>query len=196
MVLFRAAPEGVRPPGHAVDAWAAAGPFAGTLREIVHAFKYEGHWSLARPLGALVRAAGAPLLDAADMVVPVPLHPSRRRQRGFNQAEALARWLGPPVVAALRRRAHAPPQASLPLAARRRNVRGAFALAERELIFGWTSLRLGVAPGRLRAASVVLVDDVATSGATLEACAAVLKEAGVRRVAALTVAQAPPPPTR
>ncbi|MCL4813007.1 MAG: ComF family protein [Vicinamibacteraceae bacterium] len=189
-----AAPGSACPPG--LDAWAAAGPFEGTLREIVHAFKYDGRWSLARPLATLMRQAGGPLLEACDIVVPVPLHPSRRRARGFDQAEALARGLGRPVVAALARHVRTRPQASLPLEARRRNVSGAFGLAGRELTVGWRSYRAGVAVARLRGVSMVLVDDVATSGSTLEACAAVLRGAGAARVTALTVARALPPRPR
>ena len=81
----------------------AIGAYDGALRAIVHALKYDGRRSLARPLAALMRERGADVLAGADVVVPVPLHPSRRRERGFNQAADLARTSGPPCRAALAR---------------------------------------------------------------------------------------------
>src|SRR5712664_1355101 len=86
-----------------VDRARAIGAYDGALRAVVHALKYEGRRSLARPLGALMRHRGADMLDGAACVVPVPLHPSRRRERGFNQAVDLAGHLEVPVVTALRR---------------------------------------------------------------------------------------------
>ncbi|HSJ99317.1 MAG TPA: double zinc ribbon domain-containing protein, partial [Myxococcota bacterium] len=68
----------------------AAGAYSGALREIIHAFKYEGRQSLARPLAARMREAARAVLDGADAVVPVPLHRARLRERGFNQALLLA----------------------------------------------------------------------------------------------------------
>ena len=156
----------------------SAGRYDGSLRDIVHAFKYEKRRVLAAPLAALMREAGAELLGGADAVVPVPLHPWRLWQRGFNQADDLARHLGPPVWRILRRRRHGPPQASLPAGRRHANVRDAYALGH-------------LARYRdIRACTVVLVDDVMTTGATMEACARVLVEEGARRVGALTVARA------
>lgn len=162
-----------------------AGEYEGTLRDILHAFKYDGHRSLARPLGALLRTAGGDLLREADCVVPVPLHVARRIHRGFNQAEALARELEAPVVHALWRRHATAPQTGLDATARRHNVRGAFVvspLLSRRSRVRWLAGR-----------TVVLVDDVRTTGATLNACAAVLFDAGARDVRALTVARAAPP---
>jgi len=158
-----------------LDRARAIGAYDGALRSIVHALKYEGRRTLARPLGALMRRHGGDLLDGAACVIPVPLHPSRRRQRGFNQAADLARHLGLPVVAGLRRVRPTPTQTGLPAAQRHKNVRDAFAA---------TSASRG-----LRDSIVVLVDDVCTTGATLEACARVLKQAGVREVRALTAAR-------
>lgn len=152
----------------------AIGPYEGSLRAIVHALKYGGRRSLARPLGVLLARAGADLLDGADVVVPVPLHASRKRSRGFNQAAELAHHLGLPVNHALRRVRATPSQIDLPAARRHANVRDAFALRRR---------------ARVRGATVVLVDDVSTTGATLDACARVLTEAGAREVRALTVAR-------
>ena len=161
--------------GRVVDRARAVGAYDGTLRSIIHAIKYDARRSLARPLGALMRERGADLLERAVCAIPVPLHPSRRRSRGFNQAADLARHLGVPVVAALRRIEATRPQTDLPAAERHRNVRGAFALTR--------------AGRTLSGSIVVLVDDVSTTGATLEACARVLKECGVAEVRALTAAR-------
>ena len=160
---------------HAVDCAAAIGDYEGSLRDIIHALKYEGRRSIAPPLGALMRSAGAELLRGADVVVPVPLHPRRERSRGFNQADDLARALGVPVRPLLRRIRYTTSQIELPKDDRHRNVHDAFALADK--------------PKGLSPHVVVLVDDVSTTGATLEACALVLKAAGAKEVRALTAAR-------
>lgn len=160
---------------HAVDCAAAIGEYEGSLRDIIHALKYEGRRSIAPPLGALMRSAGADLLRGADVVVPVPLHPRRERSRGFNQADDLARALGVPVRPLLRRNRYTTSQIELPKDERHRNVRDAFALSDK--------------PKGLSPQVVVLVDDVSTTGATLEACASVLKAAGAKEVRALTAAR-------
>ncbi len=160
----------------------AAGPYEGALRDILHAFKYGGRRTLSAPLAALMAAHGAAVLDGADCVVPVPLHWRRRFRRGFNQAARLARGLGLPVVSALVRTRDTRSQTELPAAQRHRNVRGAFRLARRGIL--WRR------PVDLRGLTIVLVDDVATTGATLEACARVLEQAGAREVRALTAARA------
>ncbi|MCA1558776.1 MAG: hypothetical protein LC753_16435 [Acidobacteria bacterium] len=129
---------------------------------------------MARPLSAMLRRHGSDLLQGEMIIVPVPLHRSRRRARGFNQAAELARHLGCPVYHALRRVRATPSQTDLPAGRRHANVRGAFALARRTSV---------------RGKCVVLVDDVSTTGATLEACARVLREAGARDVRALTAAR-------
>ncbi|MEQ1731297.1 MAG: phosphoribosyltransferase family protein [Vicinamibacterales bacterium] len=129
-------------------------------------------------------AAGHDLLDDAACTIPVPLHPIRRVTRGFNQARLLARRLPLPVMPALWRIRATQPQESLSAAARQRNVRGAFRLSA--LLSARTRARF--VEGRI----VVLIDDVRTTGATLEHCAAVLKDAGAREVRALTVAVAQP----
>lgn len=164
----------------AISRWRAAGEYERPLREIVHAFKYDDRRSLARPLGRMLRAAAGDVLDEAACVVPVPLHPWRRFRRGFNQATLVARSLDRPVVHALWRRHRTPPQAGLGRDERARNVRGAFTMSpvlsrrlRERLVVGQT---------------VVLVDDVRTTGATLEACADVLLHAGAAAVRALTVA--------
>jgi ComF family protein len=165
----------------AVDLGGAVGAYEGALRDVIHALKYEGRRTLARPLGQLMAAYGARLLDGADCAVPVPLHRRRRRARGFNQAAELARALGLPVVDALVRVRATSSQTDLPAAQRHRNVRGAFRAA------GAGFLRRGRAAVGGR--TIVLVDDVCTTGATLEACAAALKAAGAREVRALTAAR-------
>lgn len=158
------------------------GRYDGALRDLIHAFKYEGRRTLARGLGAAMRAGGAHLLEDADAVVPVPLHPWRRFRRGFNQSSDLAAHLGPPVVHALWRVRATPPQAGLSAAQRQRNVRDAFRLSP---LLSARALRRYL-DGRV----VVLVDDVRTTGATLHACAEVLREAGARDVRMLTLARA------
>jgi len=165
----------------------SAGAYDGSLREMVHALKYQGHRMIAPWLSAQMQHVGADVLADADAVVPVPLHRWRHWQRGFNQADDLAIGLGRPVWRVLRRRRRGPPQASLAAAERHANALGAYSLMWRP-------------PRRLRGAVVVLIDDVMTTGATLNACALVLQEAGVASVRALTAARAvaarPPQPLR
>ncbi len=162
-----------RPP--AIARAHSIGAYEGALRAIVHAFKYDGRRSLAAPLAVLMRQRGAEVLEGVDYAVPVPLHRSRLRQRGFNQAADLACRLGVPVHDALRRTRATPSQTDLPASRRHANVRDAFALRRRL---------------RVAARCVLLVDDVTTTGATLEACARVLLAAGAREVRALTAARA------
>jgi ComF family protein len=151
----------------------SVGEYEGALRDILHALKYDRRRSTAGRLSALMRVHGQAALAGADYAVPVPLHWRRRWSRGFNQAAVLAGGLGLPVVGALRRIRHTRSQTDLPADRRRTNVRGAFGI-RRSL------------PG----AVVVLVDDVSTTGATLEGCAKVLVEAGAREVRTLTAARA------
>ncbi len=84
-----------------ITAGISGGRYEGALRDVIHAFKYEGRRSLAAPLAALTHGAGRPLLEDCDCVVPVPLHPWRRLRRGFNQARDLAERLDRPVADAL-----------------------------------------------------------------------------------------------
>src|SRR4051812_25649317 len=100
-------------PSGIITAAAAGGDYVGSLRRIVHALKYEGRRSVARPLADLMRASGRELLRDASCVVPVPLHPWRRVRRGFNQASDLARALDLPVAPVLRRRRRTATQADL-----------------------------------------------------------------------------------
>ena len=124
----------------------------------------------------MMRNVDSSLFANAAAVVPVPLHMTRRHARGFNQASDLARHLGLPVIHALRRTRATAVQATLPAAQRHGNVRGAF-----------ETTRVG---RKLRGLVIVLVDDVSTTGATLEACARTLKDAGVKEARAVTAARA------
>jgi ComF family protein len=163
----------------------SVGRYDGSLRAIVHALKYDGRRLLAPPLGKLMRAAGAGMLSCADAVVPVPLHPRRAWDRGYNQADDLARAIGLPVWRVLRRTRHGPPQATLPAARRLAMVRTAFVVCR----FPWTP--------DVRRRTLVLIDDVMTTGATADACAAALQDAGAAEVSVLTAARAAAgPPAR
>lgn len=165
-----------------LDRGRAFGAYDGALRDIVHVFKYRQRRSLAAPLSRMMASAGADVLRGASCAVPVPLHPWRRLRRGFNQASDLAAHLGLPVVHALSRRKMTLVQAGLTSPQRGLNVRDAFRLSP------WLapSTRERFIAGKV----VVLVDDVRTTGATLDACALVLKAAGAREVRALTAARA------
>ena len=163
--------------------------FEGPVRELIHTFKYERRRSLSRVLARLMREAGASVLEDADAVVPVPLHPVRAFRRGFNQADDLACGLGLPVWRALSRGRGGRTQASLRAPDRRINLAGAFGPA-----LTWRIDQRKT--GGLRDRTVVLVDDVLTTGATANACAAALLDLGVRTVRVLTAARAaggPPP---
>jgi len=159
---------------HQVSRSRAIGDYDGSLRAIVHALKYGGRRSVARRLGALLAQHGDAVLAGADLVVPVPLHRSRKRLRGFNQAAEIARHL--PVASAdvLKRVRATLSQTDLPAAERRANVKDVFARRRHADVNGLV---------------IVLVDDVSTTGATLESCARVLLESGARDVRALTAAR-------
>jgi ComF family protein len=153
--------------------------------DLVRRLKYQGVISNARVLGVLLaqvaRERGAEL---PKLLVPVPLHAARFRERGFNQATAIARYAGrmleiPVVRHAVRRVRDTPSQTALDVNARRRNVRGAFAVVNR-------SARLVIEAGH-----VAVVDDVMTTGSTLQELRAVLLGAGVRQVDLWAVARAP-----
>jgi ComF family protein len=151
------------------------------MREAVHAFKFRGRRALAAPLGDLLVEVTDGRLPAGrpGLLVPVPLHPRRERERGFNQASLLARrigraWQVPVHDDALVRRVATPSQTELDAPARRANVRNAFRLRRPELIAG---------------RHVLLVDDILTTGATLSECARCLRAGGAATVGALTVAR-------
>jgi len=159
------------------DAAFSFGEYDGTLRKLIHLFKYDRFKPLARPLGKLL-ASALPRDWKYDMVVPMPLHWRRSWERGFNQSEllgkALSTKLGAPLVRAVRRKRRTPSQAGLTNAQRRVNVAGAFVWNKRVSV---------------KDRHVLLVDDVLTTGATASACAAVLKRAGAKRVTVLTLAR-------
>ena len=153
--------------------------FGGPVALALRRFKYAGRADLGRPLGHLARHAVRAAGLVADVVVPVPLHPARLAERGYNQAALLgaevARELGAPLEArGLGRTRNTAHQARLDRAGRLTNVTGAFRVR---------------APARVRGLRVVLVDDVATTGATLAACSAALLAAGALSVTALVVAR-------
>ena len=159
----------------------------GPLRELVHGFKYGKDEGLRACLGALLeRALEDERLAGEDlrqwMLIPVPLHHAREREREFNQAEELCRILSQrteiPTWNALKRVRSTGQQASLTRKQRLDNLRGAFAL------------RRGFGKDRLAGSKVLLVDDVLTTGSTTDACARVLKrQAGVEKVVVITVAR-------
>ena len=170
----------VRPPGFSIAQ--SAGEYNGPLRELLHAFKFQNRRQLAEPLARLMCRRGLNVLAGADAVVPVPLHPVRLFTRGFNQADDLAREVGLPVWRLLRRRKYGVPQASLSAVRRRSNLRRGYAGNLRAM------LPRPLGP-QFSDATVVLIDDIMTTGATLDACAQTLLNLGVRDVRALTVAR-------
>ncbi len=180
-----------RPPRY--DRLVAGWSYEPPLDEVIRALKfgrleYLGRHLAERLAPILDRAPGGASRGAragtpdADLVVPVPLHWRRRLARGYNQAEAIARplakRLGLEHARVLRRRRATPPQTALEREQRVRSVRGAFALRRRH---------------DPRGRRVLLVDDVVTTGATLEAAAACLRRAGAARVTAVAAARTPGP---
>jgi ComF family protein len=151
----------------------------GALRQAIHHLKYKRRRELATPLGRMLFVCWQETRLPADVVVPVPLHTSRQKERGYNQASLLARSLAEHADLTLneaqlvRRRATAP-QVGLGAQERKVNVRDAFV---------W--IGDGLADAR-----VLLVDDVCTTGSTLEACALALRQAGAESIWALTLARA------
>jgi ComF family protein len=159
------------------DAALSFGEYSGTLRSLVHLYKYGKVAPLAAPLGQMLMRA-LPAGTEFDGIVPLPLHWRRRWRRGFNQSELLARVVsrqtGRPVWKIVRRRKATPPQAGLTSAERRTNVAGAFEVTNGRHIEG---------------RDILLIDDVLTTGATARACAAVLKRSGASKVTVLTLAR-------
>lgn len=155
----------------------SAGLYEGVLREALHAFKFAGKTALARVLADLaIEQCGEALPILPEVVVPVPLHRSRQRERGFNQsallAARIARGLAVPCSAYLLRRRPTRAQSDLSAAERRANVRDAF-----------------VASGGVAGRHVLVVDDVLTTGATVSECAHALLGAGAVTAGVVTVAR-------
>jgi ComF family protein len=155
------------------DAW---GEYRGSLEKLLHALKFQRHDFLDDALASLVEET---LPDRAfDVLAGVPMHPAKERRRGYNQAELLARALARRIdiqcdMTLLTRRRERAMQSSLPKRERAANVRGAFA-----------------ASSRVKGKSILIVDDICTTGETLRACAAALHAAGAARVCAVAVAKA------
>ena len=168
------------------------GVYTFPLRDLILELKFRRRERWGQRLGGLLASLwpgiSSRLLEPRPLLVPVPLHPTRQRERGFNQAELLAQGLcaklkqsgaQPPRLdrTSVRRALATRPQSGLNPRTRFENVRGAFIVSR---------------PERARNHSVVLIDDVMTTGATLSACAYALKQAGARQVLALTLARATP----
>jgi len=165
--------------GEALTLAVSAFRYEAAVRNALQRLKYGASARLARPLAIAALPAFRSLLEVSGPlpIVPVPVHPERRRERGYNQAALLASWLGRsaglPVIEALVRGRATTKQHRLDRAGRLRNLRGAFRLAE----------------GARPAPSVIVVDDILTTSATLEACAGVLRDAGCRAVYGFSVAR-------
>ncbi len=159
---------------YAFDLARSAFLFNDTLREIIHHLKYSDRVSLAQMLGKLLKQCLDREPFTGDTIIPVPLHRAREGDRGFNQAELIARQLGLPVDSRLlRRRKNTPSQTGLSRNERQRNLAGAF------------EVRAGPKLPR----TVIVVDDVYTTGSTMHEIARTLKRAGAERVEVLTVAR-------
>jgi ComF family protein len=160
--------------------WCA--PFAGVVRDGLHDLKYKGERRLAEPFGVAVARRWARVGTGAQVVVAVPVHADRERQRGYDQAALIAavagRELRLPVIRALARRRATIAQFELGRDRRATNVAGAFGLRDG-----------GAAPTGVVGRWVLLVDDVVTTGATLAACATALRDAGAFAVSAIAVAR-------
>jgi ComF family protein len=146
--------------------------FTHTFREIIHHLKYADRVSLAKPLGDILKECLQQHEFQGTQIIPVPLHRSRERVRGYNQAELIASRLGLPLsTRLLRRRKNTPSQTGLTRNERKRNLAGAFEVK-----------------GKIRG-KLIIVDDVYTTGSTMSEIAKTLKKAGAERVEVLTVAR-------
>jgi len=159
----------------------AFGLYEGTIREAIHLLKYGRKSFLAKPLVGLLDR-GYPFIDyeSYDLLVPVPLHRKRLRERGFNQALALGRAIGrkegvPWTGSALKKTRWSSPQIHLSPKEREENVRGSFAVVD---------------GGEIRGKRILVIDDVMTTGSTVNECARVLLKAGAGKVDVFTLARA------
>jgi ComF family protein len=154
--------------------------YSGPVRAALHALKYRGERRLAGPLASALAERWQWAGRGGDVVTWVPVHPSRRRERGFDQAEELARLmaaaLATPVAPLLERHQRTTAQHSLGQAQRAANTASAFTAES-------------ASAARLRGAWVLVVDDILTTGATLAGCAAALLESGAAAVSAIAVAR-------
>lgn len=164
----------------AYDRARAVARYEGAMKQMVHGFKYHDRQEATHLLGRWLAGAGGELLTDADLLIPVPLYRLRLLHRRFNQSAVLARELSrltgvpfDPFVLTRQRRTR--PQVGLTHDQRRANVRGAFAIAQG-------------AAAAVEGANVVLIEDVVTTGATVEACARTLRKAGAARVDVLALA--------
>ena len=178
--------NGMEPP----FAWAQAlGSYDGTLKEAIHRLKYDGKAALAEPLGLLLArslTASSPLVKfrdnqpAFDAIVPIPLHPARQRERGFNQSERIARVVSREMnwrmdASGLRRVRRTRPQARMDNAEERAaNIRDAFAARS---------------PLHFENQHVLLIDDVITTTSTVKAAANAVRDAGAARICVLALAR-------
>jgi ComF family protein len=163
----------------------SVGVYDGVLKELIHQFKYKEKKYLANPLGKLlVDFVGKYLREERfDYIVPIPLNKTRQKKRGYNQAELLARVLGeavdkPILTHLVKRRKKTKPQFGLNRDERFENLSGAFEISE--------SGKEDVAA--IAGKTILLLDDLATTGATLDECAKALKKAGVNEVYGLVLA--------
>lgn len=164
------------------DIHRTSGLYEGVLKEAIHRFKYGGVFPLAKAFGDLLQPTLKTLCQdySVDVMIPVPLHIRRLRERGFNQALLLIKELNkrfgiPYEERILKKVTDTPVQSALKKNERRKNLRGAFEVQDQAAIAG---------------KAVVLVDDVYTTGATVNECSRALLKAGAARVAVLTVARA------
>jgi len=168
------------------DRAASFGEYVDGVRGLIHLLKYESVTPAARPLGGLLAQAITELLagcaDATPLLIPVPLHKSRRRSRGFNQSELIAHAVAKRLPQRL--------EVACGALVRQRDTVSLVGLTREEHIANVRdAFRVADAAG-VRGRDVLLVDDVMTTGTTLSECAHVLKQAGAKRVWAATVARA------
>jgi ComF family protein len=156
------------------------GRFDDYYRQLIHRFKYGKKIPLGRKLAQRLGETiiGNSSFLESDFLVPVPLHRSRYRERGFNQSEVVAEEISKTTGVAslknvLKRKKNTKDQTNLSPQQREENVRGAFVVTEPEMVSG---------------KRIILVDDVITTGATLSECARMLRQAGAERIVAMTIA--------
>ena len=160
----------------------ALGVFDENFQELIHNFKYKGKISLGKKLGhRLAEELKGQNLSDFTYLIPVPLHKARKRERGFNQSEILAEALAQKLNLRLPqniliRIKNTKDQTKLSIEERKQNVAGAFQVQDQHKI--------------LHGQKIILVDDVITTGATLNECARVLKQAGAKEILAVTIAKA------